>query len=184
MNLQAYQEAAKRTCPVNLTGLVDYKSDYYKPLVDKLNLSHMVMGMGSELSELQDSYDSGDKVNIGEELADIMWYLANYCTFRNHTLYNLTVNNNFKNLKWNIAELTDLVKKYVAYNKPINEETEKTLIVSILLEVTIICDNYDLNLDRILENNIDKLKARYPDKFQENLALNRDLVAERKELEK
>ena len=35
-----------------------------------------------------------------------------------------------------------------------------------------------------LQNNIDKLKVRYPEEFNEELAKNRDLVSERKELEK
>ena len=37
--------------------------------------------------------------------------------------------------------------------------------------------------DKILENNIQKLQARFPDKFSTNNALNRDLVKERNILE-
>ena len=38
---------------------------------------------------------------------------------------------------------------------------------------------FNLNWDQILQANIDKLRARYPDKFEAHRALNRDLTAER-----
>ena len=41
-----------------------------------------------------------------------------------------------------------------------------------------------IDIFRSLQNNIDKLKVRYPEKFTEECAINRDLVAERAELEK
>ena len=42
----------------------------------------------------------------------------------------------------------------------------------------------DTNLSTILQNNIDKLMVRYNGQFSEEKALNRNLEAERKELEK
>jgi hypothetical protein len=38
-------------------------------------------------------------------------------------------------------------------------------------------------MEELLQTNIDKLKARYPEKFTENDALNRDLNKERNILE-
>jgi hypothetical protein len=43
---------------------------------------------------------------------------------------------------------------------------------------------FDLDFFQCLTNNIDKLKVRYPEKFTEEAAQNRDLEAERVELEK
>ncbi len=40
-----------------------------------------------------------------------------------------------------------------------------------------------LDFYKLLENNINKLKIRYPDKFDTAKALNRDLESERKKLE-
>jgi hypothetical protein len=42
----------------------------------------------------------------------------------------------------------------------------------------------DINIPNSLQNNINKLKVRFPQSFNEELAKNRDLVSERKELEK
>ena len=41
----------------------------------------------------------------------------------------------------------------------------------------------DTNIEQALQNNIDKLRVRYPDKFSEELAINRNLEMERKELD-
>ena len=189
MNLQQYQESAKRTCPVNLTGLADYKSDYYKPLVDKLNFSHMVMGMTSELSELQDAIEKKDKVNVGEELTDIMWYFANYCTFRNFRLdecFRVKDESYLKNknLIWMISEITDYSKKYQAYNKEIDRDRELNLLVGLAYMLDREYYKHDLSIANCMQNNIDKLNVRYPEKFTEENAINRNLENERKELEK
>lgn len=45
-------------------------------------------------------------------------------------------------------------------------------------------DELGLNFEKGLENVISKLRIRYPDKFDEVLAANRNLEAERRELEK
>jgi hypothetical protein len=39
-------------------------------------------------------------------------------------------------------------------------------------------------MEKCLENNIAKLKIRFPDKFDAEKAINRDLASERAELEK
>jgi hypothetical protein len=47
-----------------------------------------------------------------------------------------------------------------------------------------IAEFYNLDFFQCLTNNIDKLKVRYPEKFTNEAAQNRDLEAERVELEK
>ena len=47
-----------------------------------------------------------------------------------------------------------------------------------------ICEVLNIDFWQALTNNISKLQVRYPEKFTEEAALNRDLAAERVELEK
>ena len=47
-----------------------------------------------------------------------------------------------------------------------------------------ICEVLEIDFWQTLTNNISKLQVRYPEKFTEEAALNRDLAAERVELEK
>ena len=194
-----YTEQAKRTCP--------YLGS------DKLDLCHMVLGMNTEVIELKEAIVKEDIVNISEEVADICWYISNYFLFRqipsndliysyitfdseynylkskvnsNSTFldYYLIVENPVQYLFSNISELQDLIKKNIAYNKSIDLQKELTYTKNIIRTCMSIAKRHKFSLDKALENNINKLKARFPDKFTEENAINRDLEAERKELEK
>lgn len=177
MNLKTYQEHSKRTCP-SLGS-------------DKLDLAHMVLGMCSELSELTDAHRKQDDINISEESADIVWYLSNYCTFRklnlDHIIHNTVCEIN-EGFDYYIYELTDLVKKYIAYNKAIDVTREIILIKSIYTGLVndLVDGSYTkvITIEQALQNNIDKLKIRYPDKFSEENAINRKLDLELIELSK
>lgn len=126
MTFQEYQIKAARTNAVLnkqicLNGQIQEKSSE--------NL-HMVLGIVTETAELADVFKKNhayqkqiDWVNIKEEIGDLMWYIANFCTINN------------------------------------------------------------LDMDEMLETNIKKLEARYPEKFCETLAVNRNLSTERNILE-
>jgi NTP pyrophosphatase (non-canonical NTP hydrolase) len=173
--------------------LKQYQEDAIRTFPDKgeqINLSHMIMGMVSELNEVEDAWDKKDLINVSEEYADIMWYLANYCTIRNIKLSAFTV---FPepdyNIDYHISKLTDHVKKYIVYNREINRQQELACVINILVTI----QNYfhpevdlgqRITFEQALENNINKLKVRYPEKFTEELAINRNLELERAELEK
>jgi len=84
---------------------------------------HALIGLVTELPELLDAVAKNYRVNIKEEIGDLMWYLA------------------------------------------------------------ILVDEYELDFDDILTLNLNKLKARYPNKFTSHDALNRDLDKELEVLE-
>jgi len=182
MTLKEYQQQSKRTCP-NLSDNL------------AVDLAHMVLGMNSEISELEEAFEKNDLINVSEELADNFgWYMANYCTFRHldySTLFNgveymFDLNN--KELiehTYNIlSKLQDLIKKNLAYKKEIKEYLE----IEYLEELAKICFSFcklnNIDFNKALENNINKLLVRFPIEFTETLANNRDLESERKELEK
>lgn len=155
---------------------------------EKLDLSHMILGMMSELNEVTDAHLKGDATNIHEEYADILFYVFNYATFRNIDLGSLIeINKNlFSNkyeLSYYISKLSDKVKKYVAYNKPLDSIEEQYDLLSIYFSVADAVENSGFRMEYILERNIAKLKARYGDKFTEHAAIHRDTTAERKILE-
>lgn len=178
MQLSKYQEEAKRTC-----------SD----LGEKLNLAHMVLGIGSETEEVYKAAVENDFIGIGEEIADKFWYIANYCSFRNIDFqYLYDTRNEFTEEAWEansevevikFSKLQDYIKKYIAYNKPIDPKLELNALRGIVWSLTEVISNYNADLNVLLERNIAKLKARFPEKFTEEAALNRNLVKERSILE-
>ncbi len=81
------------------------------------------------------------------------------------------------------GELQDAVKRQIAYNKPLDIVNVKEEIGDLLWYVARICDHLGITLEDCMTRNIEKLKARYPNKFTEHDAINRNLAAEREVLE-
>lgn len=176
---EQYQKLAKRTC----ASLGD----------EKLDLSHMILGIISEQEELLQAIVKEDEVNQREEMADICWYLANYCTFRDYNFYKLVeeYQYGFELDDWEkgvytfdvyTSKLADYVKKYIAYGKPIDRELEERALGGIIYSFQFEDCNFDFSVD--LERNINKLMIRFPEKFTVDCALNRNLKEEREVLEK
>ena len=83
------------------------------------------------------------------------------------------------------AEFLDMLKKHIFYGKPLDLVNLGEESADLLWYCAIICDALGKeSFNDIMERNIEKLKARYGDKFSDSKALNRDLTVERAILEK
>lgn len=76
-------------------------------------------------------------------------------------------------LSGEVGEFNDLVKKGIFHETQIEEEHLKKELGDVLWYVALMCDSFGWDLDEIMQLNIDKLKARYPDGFDVELANNR-----------
>lgn len=197
--LAEYQQLASRTC-------VDLGTP-------KANAFHMNSGIITEVGETIDpikkyfAYNKPlDKVNIGEEIADTMWYIANKARMflSADKLVKLWSTNEFfvygigdfkANFAKEISQSNDENQKlitaskllhYLVFSIPDLETTSEEDCYGIedAIILYVICELIGLDFWQILTNNIEKLQIRYPEKFTEEAALNRDLDAERKVLEK
>lgn len=81
------------------------------------------------------------------------------------------------------SELADVFKKNLAYNKPIDWVNVSEEVADIFWYLVNFATINGIDLEQALTNNIDKLKVRYPEKFEENKAINRDISKEREKLE-
>jgi NTP pyrophosphatase (non-canonical NTP hydrolase) len=82
------------------------------------------------------------------------------------------------------GELTDIFKKSLAYGKEIDWVNVEEEIGDIMFYIASFCRINGLDLENIIKTNVLKLESRYPEKFTEYHATNRDLLHERKILEK
>jgi NTP pyrophosphatase (non-canonical NTP hydrolase) len=82
------------------------------------------------------------------------------------------------------GELLDAYKKSLAYNKPLDIVNISEEIGDIFWYLINLCTMLNLNAEDILEKNINKLETRYPDKFDSDHAINRNLDKEREILER
>lgn len=80
------------------------------------------------------------------------------------------------------GELQDIVKKAVIYGKEIDRTNLVEEVGDVLWYLSRLLTVLDSTFDEAMEKNINKLKARYGDKFTEHAALNRDLDKELKAL--
>jgi hypothetical protein len=86
-----------------------------------------------------------------------------------------------------ISELQDYDKKELVYKKSETSfirSRRVQLINTILNRLNDLYYLHGLSAEQCMENNINKLRIRFPEKFEEHRANNRDLESERKELEK
>lgn len=77
-------------------------------------------------------------------------------------------------LSGEIGEFNDMIKKWIFHERQLDIEHTKKELGDILWYIAIICHSFGWQMDDILQMNIDKLKARYPDGFSVEKSLYRD----------
>lgn len=83
-----------------------------------------------------------------------------------------------------LGELADAYKKHIFYGKELDITNVSEEIFDLLWYAVNLARIENIDLVKGMQNNIAKLKVRFPDKFTEQNAIDRNLEAERKELEK
>lgn len=160
-----------------------------------LNSVHMSMGFASETYELFEGVSAKDKANIGEEIGDKLWYLANYINVNKLnlelefitapiTLINsLGEDDSGASLIVYESTLLDYDKKWLAYGKEKNNSLVEDAVVKLFQSYNNLIIQEKLDASQIMSRNIAKLLVRFPDKFTQEDANHRDLVKEREVLE-
>ena len=172
------------------------------------NLLHMEAGIAGEfLGEAVDilkktfAYKKPlDKVHLGEELADTVWYCAGVETINKlpgtvivfdeeaiasvENIKNQTITYIKESVEIRKSSIETECLGVILANKGAVDSTNRGAILAIIGICMGICEVLEIDFWQALTNNISKLQVRYPEKFTEEAALNRDLAAERVELEK
>ena len=81
------------------------------------------------------------------------------------------------------GEFLDMLKKHIFYGKPMDFINAKEEVGDQMWYAGLAIDVLQTTFNEVLTVNIDKLKARYPEKFTEEAAINRNLEIERAILE-
>lgn len=155
---------------------------------------HYAIGICTEIGELVEAIGkrSVDKVNIMEEIGDIFWYLAGFQRVYEFHLKEDDVDMRFTytsmekcilDLVLYSNEILDIYKKYAYYGREINEKALITTCKTIFDICTSLLEGVGYSVHEAREINISKLMKRFPDKFNQQDANERDLESERKILE-
>ena len=81
------------------------------------------------------------------------------------------------------GEFMDQLKKHLYYGKELDEHNLREELGDLLWYIGIACDALNTTVELEMARVIDKLMVRYPDRFSNYLAQNRDLDAERTVIE-
>lgn len=165
--------------------LQNYLEEITRTLVDlgENNYIHMKRGMYTELGEIVDILKKRDAYgkqvdvrNLTEELGDFMWYFGNWINL--FATYKITTVNHFENTLNRITDVGDI-------NTFIDELYELVSLDEISSVIEPLCclfvkfkKDYNIDFNVVLQSNVDKLKQRYPNKFDSEKALNRNIENE------
>ena len=160
----------------------------------EMNLYHSVMGMISEVNELEESIQNKDSVNICEESSDIFYYLVVYCYYRgipieslkNHLVSVVSEPDMSKAsievLYTSLSVLSDIVKKMNEYHKEPDYRLEKDTLDTIFTCINYFTGTQRKTIEECAEKLNNKLLVRYPIAFNEHDANNRNLEEEYEQL--
>lgn len=81
------------------------------------------------------------------------------------------------------GEFTDTLKKHLFYGKDLDRVNLEEELGDILWYVAEACNAMHISMESVMTKNIEKLQARYPERFREYDALHRNLEQERDILE-
>jgi hypothetical protein len=188
MDFQTYISAAIRT---------DLSAPQYVAVAGRFShsriarLVHAAFGLTSELIEIQNCQDQVclDLANLREEIGDMYWYIALGISALDQPLpfpevsdddYDYTTFSKFVGV---ISTISDEIKRHLFYGKELDFSALLVLFLRAKDYLDHYCNMEGISSKEAMEKNIAKLKVRYPDKFTEELALDRDLENERKVLE-
>lgn len=179
------------------------------PLVERfsqtrnIRLLHGAIGLASEIAEIVEMSrnEEIDVVNLKEEMGDLFWYMGIMIDELQLDPENLirssAINapskpeNQIRDLKEEMEVMAmcvgtaiDFLKKSVMYGKALNVLEIEGQLQELGFAIEAALNIYGMTSSQACERNIEKLKARYGEKFTEAAALERNLAVEREILEK
>jgi hypothetical protein len=166
-------------------------------------MMHCIIGFETEINEMYEIIEKSndwDIVNFLEELGDLFWFGAifNDAIEKKHDIsvlveemfnQNYTRNARGANLemlhkiRFTAGEMLDHMKKVLFYGKQADIKTICLHFEDLINYANVLICGLGGNVSSVMKININKLKARYPKKFNLEDAENRDLEKERKILE-
>ena len=190
MNFNDYLKESSRT-DLNFDGYFSTRSRFG----DLAAVTHFAIGLTTEACELMECWnfsacDWEDQVHAREEVGDMWWYIAGIARLRPSVASGISGldhwlpwlgSNDITNMVVKSGDVLDQVKRGIYYGRFDYEVFDQKVLGAAELLVGISTSLGGAK--SIMESNILKLRTRYPDSFSANLAIERDVEAERRALE-
>lgn len=111
--------------------------------------------------------------------------LTETSTYLPHQLTLMRLNHSIIGMAGEVGELASVVEGLVYYGKSADFSTLINLheeLGDLLWYVAEACNAIGIGMEDVMKSNIEKLRKRYPEKYSDDLAANRNLEAEREAL--
>jgi NTP pyrophosphatase (non-canonical NTP hydrolase) len=158
---------------------------------DKTSMIVSALGLCGEAGELCDALSfrplSGKDYtdNVKKELGDIAWYIAHACECFGYPMDDVAkipegfvgtgaISENVMAMCASAGKLADIIKKYIAHGHALDTGGVIKHLNEVFLHLIGVCGQFGWGIEGIMQLNIDKLKARYPEGFDANRSINRD----------
>lgn len=170
-----YQKLALLTAPEMEPRTLD-------PMTDQI--LHGAIGLSGEIGEI---FEAGEKNNMPEEIGDCFWYIA-VCLhgagydMEDMEYESIKIEYPFYELVIHSSRVLDQAKRLVYYQAPLTHVFVQS-IRSALKCLSELAELTKMSVDEIMGRNIEKLKIRYPKKFDSFHATRRNLENESKAFE-
>jgi NTP pyrophosphatase (non-canonical NTP hydrolase) len=102
---------------------------------------------------------------------------------KNASVMNINVLHAAIGISTESGEILDALKKQIFYSKEVDKVNLAEEVGDVLWYVAMMLRELEMSFEDVMQMNINKLQKRFPDKFETNQALNRDLKTERDQLE-
>jgi len=175
MTPNEYQRLALRTAPPSKERTLIYQED---------RLIHGAIGLCGEVGEI---YQNENCVkNMLEEIGDCLWYISLILDGAGYQLddifYNVEVGDVLEELVVNTSIIADQIKRLIYYKADFTNKFEWAMERTLQC-LHLLAKQHDSTLHTCMEVNINKLKIRYPNNFDESHAINRNTEREAKAFE-
>lgn len=142
-----------------------------KALVGDIRLATAALGLAGEVAELA---DETNLVDVVKELGDVCWYVAEIADNFDVKLANVIPGRSDKSMVVDAGLVVDAIKKIVGHGHPKDFETIRIKLGRVWGHVEKTCDAAGVSLSDVLEKNIAKLAARYPEGFATARSIHRE----------
>lgn len=150
------------------------------------DLLHGALLLADELIELRQALDKCDRTNALEEIGDICWSVALIANCIHHDPFDIEIrgwsDTPLEDIESGIGNIISYIKRNYAYGKSLPDNIDFSLD-ALIESCAFMARKLGSSLSDVLQLNINKLSARYPDKFTPEQANNRNTERERQVLE-
>ena len=138
-----------------------------------------ILGMCGELGEVLASRESSLQMDV-EELGDVAWYLAEFAVgvYGSADAVRMSsrwASTHLEDLIIGAALIADHYKKYLYQGHEFDWDEMRQRISDMIRMFERMCERYGVPPSEVYERNIAKLRKRYPDGFEVERSVNREV---------